>query len=166
MLGIDSRRLKYWVDSGFIVPVYRHGDGKGTPRLFGVRNLVEAAIVSSVVAMKISPSVGGKIVKFLSELRYFDRLPTRSREGEPRYVVMKTDGSLSAVRTIDAVTHNVRHDVTVGFCRPNNRSNMFVFICLETIENNVALAICEKENVFAGNENLSAGATVAGGLTK
>lgn len=160
MLDIGRRQLKYWVDSGVVVPAYGDGNGKGSRRLFNVRNLVEIAIVGSVISMKMSLSISGKILHVLKDDGYFERLPKKERGKEVSYVVVKHNSDVIAVRDDKELP---AWQPPFGFFRPNNPSNAFLFICLKVIEHNVACAVQERESEIAGSVSSNAEALAAGG---
>jgi DNA-binding transcriptional MerR regulator len=73
MFGIKPRHLRYWLETGLIVPDYE-ADGRGDRHRFTTSNLVELMIVRSLVLSGVKPEEIRLIINELNEIRYFDRI--------------------------------------------------------------------------------------------
>jgi DNA-binding transcriptional MerR regulator len=73
ILGRSHRNITYWTDFGLVIPDVQPSQGRGVPRVYSVRNLVEFAMIDIMLKQtKTSLDSIQYILKNLREGRFID----------------------------------------------------------------------------------------------
>jgi len=87
ILDVPQRHVSYLVEMKVVTPSY-NGCGKGSKRMFGVSNLMEVAIASSLTTIGVKAAVCTRLMESLRGSGYLYRLGNKHREEEPQYAVI------------------------------------------------------------------------------
>ncbi len=73
ILGRSHRNITYWTDFGLVIPDIQPSQGRGVPRIYSARNLIEFAMIDIMLKQtKTSLDSIHNILKNLREGRYLD----------------------------------------------------------------------------------------------